>query len=493
MSAFYSMTARMNEFHWMVDEFFEVSKRGSTISTEIRAGTASFLTLSYLLLVNPQVMGKAGLKNEDVVTATCLSCAIPTIIVGLFGNLPFVMAPGLGLSAFFTYGLVIRPAGATGMSWQQGLSCVFAAGVIMLVLSGSFMVQRTMRFVPDHIKLATIIGIGLLLATIGFESAGIINHGEIADLFAVSSWSMWVSIAALLIMGVMNFYQVPGSIVIGVVGAALALWGGKNSWPSKYVELPQLADTWLKLSFDYTSMDPSTAIPAIATFLLVALFDCSGCLIGLSMKAGLITNINQPIPRGTWALLAASLGTMLAALTGCSPIIIAVECTAGIIEGGKTGITALTAAAFFLLSLFFAPLFGAIPIEASAPVLVLIGSMMMREVSQIQWEKGQVAIPSFLTLALMPLSHSISNGIWFGMGSAAFIGLFTNKTIRRCLGSNDVSLEEHHEEEEEGMLPGFISHPDRDGSMRSSMDFDHSGREASARYSDDTAFITNRR
>eukprot|EP00290_Baffinella_frigidus_P019879 CAMPEP_0180220428 /NCGR_PEP_ID=MMETSP0987-20121128/19105_1 /TAXON_ID=697907 /ORGANISM="non described non described, Strain CCMP2293" /LENGTH=467 /DNA_ID=CAMNT_0022181315 /DNA_START=60 /DNA_END=1459 /DNA_ORIENTATION=+ len=410
-----------------IDNFFRISERGSTIGTEIRAGLSSFLTLSYMLLVNPQVMGAAGIDPSDVVTATCLSCAIPTIIVGLFGNLPFVMAPGLGLSAYFTYGLVLKPGagGAPGMTWEQALGCVFISGAIMLLLSVTFLVERAMVLVPSYVKLSTIIGIGMLLACIGFEQMGLVVHGEINDLFAPLSWIIWASLAGLIFIGALTHFDVKGAILMGVVSVSIVVWGGLGAWPTQIVELPDLSKTWMMLSFKGLDIN---AIPAVLTFLLVALFDCSGCLIGLSMKAGLIRSVGDAgnVPGGVWALIASSVGTMIAAVTGCSPIIIAVECTAGILDGGRTGLTALTAAALFLLSLFFAPLFGAVPAAASAPVLILIGSMMMREVGEIDWSQTRVALPSFLTIALMPMSHSISNGVWFGLGSAIALGIATH-------------------------------------------------------------------
>jgi AGZA family xanthine/uracil permease-like MFS transporter len=328
----------MSYLEWLeerLDIFFDITRRGSTVGTEIRAGLTSFLTLSYLLLVNPQVLGKAGMNPEDVVTAMCLSCGIPTLLSGLCGNLPFVMAPGLGLSAYLTYGLV--GASVSPMTWQEAMGCIFIAGIIMALLTVTDLVTKSMKYVPGHIKLATIIGIGLLLATIGFESAGVIAKGTLADnLVTPAAWPAWTALGGLIVIAVLNFWNVPGAIVVGVIGVSLVLWGGRSSWPTKFVEFPEIEDTWMKLSLK--SLKPETAIPAVATFLLVALFDCSGCLIGLSRKAGIIGHVDDPVPGGAWALVACSLGTIISACTGNSPIIIAVECTAGIVEGGRTGL-----------------------------------------------------------------------------------------------------------------------------------------------------------
>lgn len=412
-----------------LDAFFDISRRGSTVSTELRAGLTSFLTLSYLLLVNPQVLAKAGLKPEDVVTSMCLSCGIPTLLSGIFGNLPFVMAPGLGLSAYLTYGLVLKG----NMTWQESMGCILIAGGIMALLTVTDLVTKSMKYVPGHIKLATIIGIGLLLATIGFESAGVIVNGEISDtIMSTSAWPTWAALVGLLAIAVLNYWDLPGAIVMGVVSVSLVLWYGRNSWPTKFIEVPAIDDTWMK--FSITSLKPETAIPAVVTFLLVSLFDCSGCLIGLSRKAGIIGHVDDPVPGGAWALIACSLGTLISACTGNSPIIIAVECTAGIVEGGRTGLTAVTAALLFFVSLFFAPLFGAVPVEASAPVLVLIGSMMMQDVGEIKWSDSKIALPAFLTIALMPLSHSISNGIWFGLPATIILHIFTHPALGRLCG-----------------------------------------------------------
>jgi len=420
-----------------LDMFFDISRRGSTVGTELRAGLTSFLTLSYLLLVNPQVLAKAGMNPEDVVTAMCLSCGIPTILSGLFGNLPFVMAPGLGLSAYLTYGLVaLDDSGAPtkGMTWQETMGCVLIAGGIMSVLTVTDLVTKSMKFVPGHIKLATIIGIGLLLAAIGFESAGVIVKGELADnIVTAAAWPTWTALGGLMFIAVLNYWDIPAAIVTGVIGVSVVLWYGRSSWPSKFVEFPMIDDTWMK--FSVSTLQPATAVPAVMTFLLVALFDCSGCLIGLSRKAGIIGHVDDPVPGGSWALIACSLGTIISACTGNSPIIIAVECTAGIVEGGRTGLTAVTAAMLFFLSLFFAPLFGAVPTEASAPVLVLIGSMMMQDVGEIKWSDSKIALPAFLTIALMPLSHSISNGIWFGLPATILLHIFTHPALGRLFGA----------------------------------------------------------
>jgi len=426
-----------------IDDFFKITERGSTIGTELRAGLTSFLTLSYILLVNPKVMGEAGIPPEDVVSGTCISCCIATIIVGLFGNLPFVMAPGLGLSAYFTYGLVIREDPTTAVSWKKGLAFVGISGVAMVLLSITFLVEKSMKRVPNHIKLGTIIGIGMLLACIGFESSGLVVKGQIADLFNASAWPIWLSLGGLILIGTLSHYNVKGGILVGVTTCAIVFWSVDNSWPAQVFAMPQLAESFMKM--DFSDFSPAIGIPAVLTFLLVALFDCSGCLVGLSMKAGLISNVGESVPGGTWALVASGVGTILASCTGCSPMIIAVECTSGILDGGRTGLCALTAAFLFAVSLFFAPLFSAIPTVASAPVLVLIGSMMMREVGQIEWAETKVALPSFLTISLMPLSHSISNGVWFGLGSSIMFGLTTHKAWSKLMpGDNEVEQNSHH-------------------------------------------------
>ena len=239
-----------------LDNFFRISERNSTVGTEIRAGLSSFLTLSYLLLVNPQVMGAAGIPQADVVTATCISCAVPTLIVGIFGNLPFVMAPGLGLSAYFTYGLVLT---APGMTWQQALACVFIAGAIMLFLSATFLVERAMTLVPGYIKLSTIIGIGLLLACIGLEQAGLIYHGRLGDLFGPMAWVKWATLGGLLLIGALTHNGTKGAILIGVLSVSLVFWGGTGTWPARLVEMPTLKDSFLQL--DFAGLD-ARAVPS---------------------------------------------------------------------------------------------------------------------------------------------------------------------------------------------------------------------------------------
>ena len=205
------------------------------------------------------------MNPEDVVTSMCLSCGIPTVISGVFGNLPFVMAPGLGLSAYLTYGLVALDENGVptkGMTWQETMGCILIAGVIMAFLTVTDLVTKSMKFVPGHIKLATIIGIGLLLATIGFESAGVIVKGELSDaIITQAAWPTWAAMAGLLVIAVLNYWQLPGAIVMGVISVSLVLWWGKNSWPTKVVEIPAIDDTWMK--FSLTTLKPETAVPAV--------------------------------------------------------------------------------------------------------------------------------------------------------------------------------------------------------------------------------------
>ena len=204
-----------------------------------RAADAPVSARSYLLLVNPQVLAKAGMNPEDVVTAMCLSCGIPTVVSGLLGNLPFVMAPGLGLSAYLTYGLV----GDGSMTWQEAMGCILIAGLIMAVLTVTDLVTKSMKHVPGHIKLATIIGIGLLLATIGFESAGVIKDGALVKgIASPTAWPAWAALAGLMVIAILNFWNVPGAIVMGVLATAAVLWAGRNDWPTRFVEVSAIGD-----------------------------------------------------------------------------------------------------------------------------------------------------------------------------------------------------------------------------------------------------------
>ena len=400
----------------LLDRYFKLSDRGTTIGKEIRAGTASFLTISYILLVNPAILGQPNtdIPTEDVVFGTAIGSIVGSLLCGILANLPFTMAPGLGLSAYFSYGLVQ----GDGLPWQGALTCCTIAGCVMLALALTNLSSFIMTVIPNTIKVATVVGMGLLLTMIGMQKISLVvasNDESLVKLGALDNEKIWIALSGLVLLGTLSYHNVRGSILIGITTVTVAIWTREHAWPDRYFSSPGEKDfnevVSGALSFGLINQN---YINGIASFMVVGIFDVSGVLFGLGRMADLADTRTGELPGCKWAFVAASVGTIVAALFGCSPIIPAIESAAGIKEGGRTGLTAIVSAAWFSLALFLSPLFGNIPVEATSPVLILIGAAMMGEASEIDWTCMYQALPGFLTLTIMPFTFSIPNGIVFG-------------------------------------------------------------------------------
>eukprot|EP00751_Fragilariopsis_kerguelensis_P018101 CAMPEP_0170841394 /NCGR_PEP_ID=MMETSP0734-20130129/5151_1 /TAXON_ID=186038 /ORGANISM="Fragilariopsis kerguelensis, Strain L26-C5" /LENGTH=498 /DNA_ID=CAMNT_0011209393 /DNA_START=267 /DNA_END=1763 /DNA_ORIENTATION=- len=403
-----------------VDNYFQISERGSSVTQEIRAGTASFFTLSYLLLVNPQVMAKAGVSQQDCVFATSLSSAISCFIVGIGGNLPFGTAPGIGLSAYLSYSLVQ----AQLCTVNEALTSVFTSGIVLLIVALTGMTAFLMKIVPDCVKYGIVVGMGLLIAMIGMVSVNLIvpNDQTMIGLGPVTTdIELQLTMVGLLLVGTLLYWNVKGGILIGMGVIAIIQWTVTTTWPTQLIELPTIQNNNY-IQFD-VMFDPSKAVvlwTAVGCFLLICVFDISGTVFGLAtLQGGLIDSETGHIPGSLWVFMASAAGTVVASFFGSTPIICCVETASGIKEGGRTGLTAVVIGIYFLLSLFLSPLFAAVPNDATAPVLILVGVMMMGESSKVDWHDMSQAVPAFLTLALMPFTYSITTGMIFGLATAA--------------------------------------------------------------------------
>ena len=473
-----------------LDAHFELTERGSSFLQEVRAGTASFLTLSYLLAVNPQIMAQAGVAHDDAVYVSCcmksqfarslvihddlaltrqlsclddandtcsfataLSAAVSCFMVGIFGNLPFGCAPGIGLSAYLVYGLV----NANLCSLEEALAAVWWSGILVAVVALTGLAGILMKVVPYAIKYAIVVGMGLLIAMIGMVSVGLIVADEktIVSLGDTSDSSLQLSLAGTLFVASLLYHDVKGAILIGIALLTLIDWILNNHWPETVFEVPVYHNNhfWEPMAiFDASKI--SVLGPAMGAFVLICIFDISGVMFGLASLGGLMHPETGEIPGSLWAFLASAVGTLIAACTGSTPIIVCVECASGVREGGRTGITAIVIGLYFTASLFLAPLFSSVPDTATAPILVLVGVMMMGESAKIQWENMSDALPAFLTIILMPLTYSITNGMIFGLlASAGFYfttGQFLTdaKTLQRKLSIGAASISS--EEEEDG-------------------------------------------
>ena len=334
-----------------LDTFFGLTERGTTAGTEFRAGTASFLTLSYLLLVNPQIMAVAGVDHDDAVFATALSSAVSCFVVGLFGNLPFGMAPGLGLSAYLTYGLVV--AGLCTL--PEALTAGFASGICVLLFALFGFAHFLMKIVPQSIKYAIVVGMGMLIAMIGMVSVGLIqaNPKTLVEMGDVSDVKLQIVLLGMLLVASLVHHDVKGAILLAIAFLTVVFWTLDDSWPDKIAQTPHVnIRNDLDLSIFLDSSKASVLFPALLSFLLICIFDISGVMFGLSTLAGIIQEDTGEIPGSLWPFIASSIGTAVAALTGSTPIIVCVECASGIKEGGRTGLTACVIGSYFALAVF---------------------------------------------------------------------------------------------------------------------------------------------
>ena len=523
-------------------EYFAIEERGSDIASEIRAGTSSFLTMAYILLVNPLVLGEphTDIPRGDVLVGTAAGSALGCFVAGIGGNLPFALAPGLGLSAYMSFGL-IRNQAPDSLDWQGALTCSFVAGLLMVALAVTRLSDRIMHLIPTSVKVATIVGMGMLLSFIAMQAVGIVigtPHGGdgLVQLGDLSAKPAATALVGLLLVTTLVHHRVRGGALLSIVIMTVFSWASQNKWPTHSLELPAVTKA-LAVPLHVLAAAPiGSSLPAvastlaIATFLFVGVFDVSGVVYGLARVAGLLhyeddqgarflapprssvsvaeselslagdgggpgkgltshhehsgtSNNNnnnnnnntyqhrqaharegeevvllgdfvdmgdefdptadqiivsgpggrrrEVVPGSTWVFVGCGVGTCLAAMLGCSPVIVHVESAAGINEGGRTGLAAVTTGMWFTLSLFLSPLVDTVPPEATAPVVILVGAMMMGESSAIHWKDIDQALPAFLTLSLMPFSFNISNGILFGLVASAALDITTGNFFMR--------------------------------------------------------------
>ncbi|MEA5031723.1 MAG: NCS2 family permease [Sphaerochaeta sp.] len=405
-----------------MEKIFKLTAHKTTVRTELLAGATTFLTMAYILIVNPLILADAGMDFGAVFTATALSAAIATLVMAFLANLPFALAPGMGLNAFFAYTVVIT----MGYSWQQALAAVFIEGIIFILLTAFNIREAIVNSIPNNMKKAISVGIGLFIAFIGLQNAGIIVGGAtLVELGDVTHGTALVAMIGLVITGILVAFKVRGALLLGIVATTIVgIPMGVTSWAGGSFLPPSLAPTFLAFSFkDIFSVD---MIVIVFTFLFVDMFDTVGTLIGCATKADILEK-DGSIPKCKEALFADAIGTTVGAMLGTSTVTTYVESSAGVTEGGKTGLTSLTVAVLFLVSLFLSPLFISIPGAATAPTLILVGLFMISPVKDIDFEDTTEALPAFLTILLMVTSYSIANGIMYGALSWILLKIFTGK------------------------------------------------------------------
>ena len=407
-----------------IERFFRIRERGSDIPTEIRAGLATFLTMAYILVVNPQVLSHAGLPASDVLFATAVGSAVGTVVMGLYANYPIALAPGMGLNAYFTYGVVL----GMGVDWRTALTAVFVEGLIFLALSFGGIRTLILNAIPRSIKLATASGIGLFLALIGLRNAGLVvdNPATLVGLGDLHSLPVLLALAGIAIIAALESRKIKGGILVGIAAVTLVAWAtGVAPLPQGFFALPSLPKETL-FAFDFSGLLTGKLVGVVFAFLFVEIFDTAGTLLGVGRAAKLLDE-NDELPDADKAFTADAVGTVAGAALGTSTIIAFVESGAGVEEGGRTGLTAVVVAALFLLAIFFTPLFVAVPAVATAPALVVVGALMIGAVKDLEWRRLDESIPAFLTIVMMPFTFSIANGMVFGMISWVLVKVLSGR------------------------------------------------------------------
>ncbi|NFL80245.1 NCS2 family permease, partial [Clostridium sporogenes] len=390
-----------------MENYFKLKENGTTFKTEILAGITTFMTMAYILVVNPGILSQGGMDFGAVFTATALSAAIATMLTGLYAKLPFAQAPGMGLNAFFAFTIVKQ----MGYSWEFALTAVFLEGIIFILLTAFNVREAIVNSIPNNIKKSISVGIGLLIAFIGLDNAHVVIHpkdgGTIVALGNITSGDALLAIIGILITGILLAKNIRGALLIGIVITTLiGIPMGITRVPTSFFSMPpSLSPIFLK--FEWHNIFTPNMFIALFTLLFMDMFDTVGTLVGVATKAKMLDK-NGNVPRVKEALFCDAIGTTLGACLGTSTVSTFVESASGVAEGGRTGLTAVSTATMFLIALFISPLFIMIPAPATAPSLILVGLFMMSPIKEIELEDFTEAIPAFLTIIMMPLSYSIS-------------------------------------------------------------------------------------
>jgi AGZA family xanthine/uracil permease-like MFS transporter len=405
-----------------MEKFFKLKERKTDVKTEVLAGITTFLTMAYILAVNPGILSAAGMDFSKVFAATAIASAIATLVMALLANLPFALAPGMGLNAFLAFTVVL----GMGKSWQFALTAVFVEGIIFLILTAVNIREAIVNSIPANLKKAIGVGIGLFIAFIGMQNAGIIVNNDATLVGLNHGWftgPAGLAMLGLVITGILLAFKVKGALLIGIIATTVI---GIPFGITKYAGGSYLPPAPYFFPFEFSNILSLDFVVIVFTFLFVDMFDTVGTLIGCATKADMIQE-DGSIPNCKEALFADAVGTTVGAVLGTSTVTTFVESSAGVVEGGRTGLTALTVAILFALSLFLAPLFGSIPSAATSPALIIVGVMMMTPVKDIEWNDMTEAIPAFLTIIFMLVAYSIAEGIMFGILSFVLLKLFSNK------------------------------------------------------------------
>jgi AGZA family xanthine/uracil permease-like MFS transporter len=422
--------------------FFDFEGHRTNLRTEVLAGLTTFVTMAYILIVNPGILSEAIFLNEsgdlygELVMATGISAALATLVMGLYAKFPFALAPGMGINAYFAFTVVL----GLGIDWRVALAAVLVEGIIFILLTISNVRSKIVEAIPEAVKHATTAGIGIFIAYIGLKSAGIIAPSEatFTTLGALKTPSTAVAILGLLVTSALFARRVTGALLWGILGTALFAWlFGVAPWPTGIVAIPQAPVDLFGQAFvgldELFKINFWEMISIIFVFLFVDLFDTIGTLTGLGSKAGYIDSEGK-FPGVEKAFMADAVGTTAGAILGTSTVTTYIESASGIYEGGRTGFTAVITALLFLAALLFIPFFAGIPAFATSPALILVGVMMMSAARMIDWDDPAAAIAAFLTIVVMPLSFSIAEGLAMGLIAYPVVKAFQGKAGETTLG-----------------------------------------------------------
>lgn len=403
----------------MFEKYFKLKENGTNVRTEVIAGITTFLTMAYILAVNPGILSATGMDANALFTTTALAAVVGTLVMALWAKLPFALAPGMGLNAFFAFSVVL----GMGYSWQFALTAVLIEGIIFILLTIFNIREAIVDAIPKSIQTAISAGIGLFIAFIGLQNAGIIvnNDATLVHLGDITSGSALLALIGLVITSVLIIKKVKGDLLIGIIVTALIGIPMGITQMKGFASLPPSIEP-IFFKFDFSQVFTFDMMIVVFTFLFVDIFDTLGTLVGVSRKANMLDKDGK-VPNVKKAFMADAIGTTVGAMLGTSTVTTYVESAAGVSEGGRTGLTSLVTALCFVAALFFAPLFIAIPGAATAPALILVGLFMLSPIKELDLSDYSESIPAFITILAMPLAYSIAEGITLGALSYVLINM----------------------------------------------------------------------
>src|SRR5579863_736477 len=406
----------------LISRYFRRAENQSSGRQEFLGGMTTFLTMAYIVVVNPQILSQTGMPVEGVVFATCIAAAAGTLVMGLYANYPIALAPGMSLNAYFTYSVCL----GMHVPWRTALGVIFFSGVFFLILTVTGVREQVVNGIPNSLKHATAAGIGMFIAFVGLRNAKLVvaNPATFVSLGSFSSPEAQLACVGLAVMLILVTRKVKGAILIGIfVTMAIGVARGLAKWPKAIFSLPHPSSTWLQL--DLRGALHLGLLEIVFVFLFVDLFDNVGTLVGVCEQGGFVKN--GKIPRVGRALVSDAVGTIFGALTGTSTVTSYIESAAGVAAGARTGLSNMFVAVLFLLAAFCAPLAAAIPSYATAPALILVGALMTESIGRVEWADFTEAIPAFVTLLATPLTFSIATGLSLGLISYTLVKVAAGK------------------------------------------------------------------